>query len=177
MILVWASVFNASNLEARKALSVETNKADDEFAISLPKGWTTKRDVMGNQLLSEFEKPLEGQRPVKALLMFSNQGLKTGSQSTLETSASFRGKQICYHASECVASEFKKTAIKDGYGLMATIKTTEPAGKKIYLVLLVESPRGDHWSAVLSADQVQYPSSEQYFNEVIKSSIRFKQRG
>ena len=75
MILVWASVFNASNLEARKALSVETNKADDEFAISLPKGWTTKRDVMGNQLLSEFEKPLEGQRPVKALLMFSNQGL------------------------------------------------------------------------------------------------------
>lgn len=177
MILVWASVFHASNLEVRKAPRVETNKADDELIISLPKGWTTKRDVMGNQLLSEFEKPSEGQRPVKALLMFSNQGLKTGSQSTLETSASFRSKQICYHASECEASEFKKTAIADGYGLMATIKTTEPAGKKTYLVILVKSPSGDHWSAVLSTDQTHYPSSAQYFNEVIKSSIRFKQRG
>jgi len=84
MILVWASVFHASNLEARKALSVATNKADDEFAIGLPKGWTTKRDVMGNQLLSEFEKPLEGQRPVKALLMFSNQGLKQGHNRPLK---------------------------------------------------------------------------------------------
>lgn len=177
MILVWASAFHASNLEARKAPSVETNKANDELVVSLPKGWETKKDVMGNQFLSVFEKHTEGQSSVKALLMISNRGLKTESQKTLKDLAAQRSAQICYHASECVASEFKKTAIEDGYGLMATIKTTEPAGKKMYLVLLVESPSGDYWSAVLSTNQVQSPSYAQYFNEVIKSSIRFKQQG
>lgn len=177
VILAWASVFHASSSDKRTAASIEPSKVQSEeiLVIHLPDAWKIEQDIMGNKILAKYEHHSEGQRSMKALLMISSQGLKTNARQTLKASASHRRTQICYHASFCDASEFKKIPTSTGQGLLATINTVEPAGLKTYLVLLVQSSKGDHWSAVLATDQADYQSAAKYFNEVVRSSIGFKQ--